>query len=316
MAEHDTNPPDRTRFLRDPAGSGDADSPRPAGDALLILIAHPENERLGSQTRLAVGSSVTVGRHRSCGIAYPEVPSLSRFHARVEFAGDRLTVTDLDSTNGSFVNDQRVVEEAVLGSGDRIQFGALHFKLVHEADVEAAYHEAIHQLVTQDGLTEIANRRRFDDELAREFARADRHARPLGLIVFDIDRFKKVNDSLGHLSGDHVLKKIAAVCGQSLRSEQVFARLGGDEFAVICPETGSDGVRTLADRLRASVADQRFDPDMVPDDLRVTCSFGCAELTAGMTAASELLDAADRALYAAKQAGRNRVAVADHVRRE
>lgn len=310
MTERQTKPPDRTRYLRQPVADAGSAEGREAGDALLILIAHPDNERLGSQTRLTVGSSLTIGRNPSCDIAFPEVPSLSRVHARIGLDNGRLTVADLDSTNGSFVNDRRVATETALHSGDRIQFGALHFKLVHEADVEAAYHETIHQLVTQDGLTEIANRRRFDDELARELARAQRHGRPLGLVVFDIDRFKEVNDRLGHLGGDHVLKRVAAVCACRLRREEVFARIGGDEFAVICPETARDGLRSLAEKLRVVVAEHRFDPQVVAGDLRITCSFGCAELTETMSAASELLHAADRALYEAKKAGRNQVAEA------
>ncbi len=310
MTRGDVDPPDRTRYLRGRARRSDRRGPPGSGDALLILIAHPDDSRLGSQTRLTAGVEVTVGRDPSCEISCPEVPSLSRVHARIVFDDGAITVEDLGSTNGTFVNDRRIPDRSRLSGGDRIQFGTLYFKLVHEADVEAAYHEAIHQMVMQDGLTAIANRRRFDDELEREFARADRHRRPLGLVVFDIDRFKHVNDDFGHLSGDHVLKRVAVLCRQRLRPEQVFARIGGDEFAIICPETGCDGARILADRLRMTVAGHRFDPDMVPDDLRITCSFGCAEMAADMTVACDLLEAADRALYRAKEAGRNQVATA------
>jgi len=305
--DHDATD-DRTRALLSPDnGSGSDEASAPAGQAMLILIAHPEHRRLGARTPIEPGAEVEVGRDPDCALAFPEVLSLSRVHARVGFSGDAVVVEDLGSTNGSFVNDRRVTRPLELASGDRIQFGALHFKFFREADVEAAYHLAIHQLVMQDGLTEIANRRRFDDELAREFARADRHRRPLALVVFDIDRFKEVNDSLGHLSGDSVLKGIATVCRRRLRPEQVFARIGGDEFAIISPETGLDGALILAEKLRAAVAGHRFSSPMLPDDLRVTCSFGCAEMTRAMPAAADLLEAADRALYDAKEAGRDRV---------
>ncbi|MGD8441584.1 MAG: GGDEF domain-containing protein [Holophagae bacterium] len=305
---HETD--DRTRTLRgasmvDLGGPGEAF----VGQAMLILIAHPEHERLGSRVPLEPGAELEIGRDRDCELAFPEVPSLSRVHARISFDGDHVEVEDLGSTNGTLVNDRRLTGPVRLDSGDRIQFGALHFKFLREADVEAAYHMAIHQMVMQDGLTEIANRRRFDEELAREFARADRHRRPLALVVFDIDRFKQVNDTLGHLSGDFVLKRVAALCSRRLRPEQVFARIGGDEFAILSPETGLDGVRLLAERLCDSVAGHRFDPDMVPRDLRVTCSFGCAEMTPAMTESADLLAAADRALYRAKEGGRNRVEI-------
>jgi diguanylate cyclase (GGDEF)-like protein len=203
-----------------------------------------------------------------------------------------------------------VVGRFFLDSGDRIQFGALHFKFFREKDVEAAYHETIHQLVMQDGLTEIGNRRLFTEELAREFSRAQRHDRPLSIIVFDIDLFKEVNDTLGHLCGDFALKRLTRVCREELRSEQVFARMGGDEFAVLCPETRLEGVVVLAERLRAAVAEHRFETDMVDGSFRITCSFGCAQLTPSMESENELVDAADKALYAAKDQGRNRVGVA------
>jgi len=308
MTAIDNDPVDRTWALRGPTTEGEpGPGSESGGHAILILIAHPDGEGLGSRTRLALGSTVTIGRDPTCEIAFPEVLSLSRVHSRVQFREDGVVVEDLESTNGSFVNDRRVTGTVHLASGDRIQFGALHFKFFREEDVEAAYHEAIHQLVMQDGLTEIANRRKFDDELSREFARAKRHERPLAVVVFDIDRFKQINDTLGHLCGDFVLKRLTRICRKRLRPEQVFARLGGDEFAILSPETQIEGVEILAERLRTSITQYRFETDMVSDSFHVTCSFGCAEMTASMESENQLLDAADRALYAAKDGGRNRV---------
>jgi len=253
---------------------------------------------------------VTIGRDPDCEIAFPEVPSLSRFHARVSFFSDGVVVEDLESTNGTFVSDRRVIKATGLSSGDRIQFGALHFKFYREEDVEAVYHEAIHLLVMQDGLTEIANRRKFREELSREFARAERHERPLAIVVFDIDHFKQINDTFGHLCGDFVLKRMTRICLKRLRPEQVFARMGGDEFAILSPETTMEGVEILAERLRASVSDYLFSTDMVADSFQITCSFGCAEMNSAMTGEMDLYEAADEALYAAKNAGRNRVGLA------
>jgi len=308
MTKPELEPVDRTWALRGPAAEGGAGSDSESGGhAILILIAHPDNECLGSRTRLEVGSTLTIGRDATCEIAFPEVPSLSRAHARVWYSDDGVVVDDLGSTNGTFVNDRRVSGGIFLASGDRIQFGALHFKFFREQDVEAAYHEAIHLLVTQDGLTEIANRRKFNEELSREFARAERHERPLAVIVFDIDGFKQINDTMGHLCGDFVLKRLARICGRRLRPEQVFARMGGDEFAILSPETRLDGVRILAERLRVSIEEHRFETDMVPDSFQVTCSFGCAEMTGSMNSENQLIDAADKALYTAKREGRNRV---------
>ncbi len=311
MEKHETDPVDLTWALRGPTSHGEAISrTESGGHAILILISHPDNECLGSQTRLEMGSSVTIGRDPACEISFAEVPSLSRLHARVSFLERGVVVEDLESTNGTFVNDRRVGHPVDLSSGDRIQFGALHFKFYREEDVEAAYHEAIHQLVMQDGLTEIGNRRKFNEELSREFARAERHERPLAVVVFDIDRFKEINDTLGHLCGDFVLKRLTQICRRRLRPEQVFARMGGDEFAILSPETNLERAEILAERLRSSISDYCFETDMVSDSFQITCSFGCAEMNSSMVSECQLMDAADKALYSAKNAGRNRVGLA------
>lgn len=280
-------------------------SARPALEANVILIAHPDNARLGSRYRLVSGSTLEIGRSDSVEISLPEVRSISRSHARLRYQGRKVTVEDAGSTNGTFVNDQRVDGPTLLRSGDRFQVGSVHFKFLHEQDVEHAYHEAIYQMVMRDGLTEALNQRKFHEELAREFARAERHDRPLSLVLFDIDCFKDVNDTHGHLCGDMVLKQVAASVREHVRSEQVFARLGGDEFAVLCPETGIDGGLALAEKLRSRLGELSFSREGTV--FSVTCSFGIAERDAQMPTDQSLFEAADRALYVAKGGGRNRV---------
>jgi diguanylate cyclase (GGDEF)-like protein len=231
--------------------------------------------------------------------------SISRTHARLRYHGRTVTIEDAGSTNGTFVNDQRVQGTAVLRSGDRFQVGSVHFKFLHEQDVEHAYHEAIYQMVMRDGLTEAFNQRKFHEELAREFARAQRHDRPLCVVVFDIDSFKEVNDTHGHLCGDMVLKQVAAAVRELLRPEQVFARLGGDEFAILCPEMSYDGGSAMAEKLRQRLAELSFAREGAT--FGITCSLGTAERRPEMATEEQLFEAADRALYLAKGAGRNRV---------
>ncbi len=280
-----------------------------SSEASLILIAHPESKRLGKRFRLAPGAALEIGRTRTSDISFPEVLSLSRRHGRLRSDHDGVWIEDLGSTNGSFVNDRRVRGRVYLTSGDRVQLGGLHFKFLHGRDVEQAYYEAVYSLVTQDGLTEVYNRRTFDEELEREVARCQRHRRPLSLIMLDVDDFKLVNDQCGHLCGDFVLKGLVALIRGLLRREQVLARVGGDEFAILNPETDRSGSAVLAEKLRAKIDGHQFDSHVLPSTIRVACSFGVADLTDDMETAEDFFAAADHALYESKRCGGNTVTV-------
>jgi diguanylate cyclase (GGDEF)-like protein len=278
-------------------------------EANVILIAHPENRRLGTRFRLSPGSRVEIGRSHSVEISLPEVLSISRQHALMEYRGRRVTLCDLGSTNGTFVNGEQLLprQTMVLRSGDRFQVAGVHFKFLHERDPEHAYYETIYDLVTRDGLTEIYNKRKYEEEVEREFGRSRRHRRPLSLIMFDLDDFKQVNDNYGHLCGDFVLKRVVNLAQQVLRPEQVFARVGGDEFVILTPETESEGAERLARKVCDRVAS--LDYTYAEFVVRVSCSFGVAELDDGMRSPIDLYAAADQALMTSKRAGRNRVTV-------
>jgi len=276
-------------------------------EADIILIAHPDSQRLGSRFRLSPGTTLEIGRSAAVGISLPEVMSISRKHARLRYHGPVVTLEDLGSTNGTYVNGQPIHGRTVLRSGDRFQTAAVHFKFLHEQDVESAYHLAIYELVARDGLTEIFNKRKLQEELQREFARSMRHQRPLSLIIFDLDEFKTINDTYGHLCGDFILKQVASLAREMVRPEQVLARVGGDEFVIVAPETTAEGAETLASKLRERIVgfDHRYGDVRIP----VSCSFGVAELTRAMNAPQDLYQAADDALLLSKRNGRNRVAV-------
>ncbi|HVS01354.1 MAG TPA: GGDEF domain-containing protein [Thermoanaerobaculia bacterium] len=277
-------------------------------EANVILIAHPENRLLGSRFRLRPGSMIEIGRSPAAEISLTDVLSVSRNHARLEHHGSRVMIQDLGSTNGTYVNDKLVQQEQALASGDRFQVGAVHFKFLHERDVENAYHLAISDLVMRDGLTEIFNKRKYEEEVQREVARAVRYDRPLTLVLLDIDHFKAINDNYGHLCGDFVLKQVSDRVREVLRPEQTFARVGGEEFVVLCPETSSDQGAVLAEKLRQRIAAEPV--EYAGFEVFLTCSFGVAQLHSRMMAdAGGLYLAADRALYDSKQAGRNTVTV-------
>ena len=279
----------------------------PGPEANIILIAHPRNQMLGSRYRFRPGKTLILGRAKGADVSIPDADSLSRRHASLTYRIESVILEDLGSTNGTFVNDVRIEVPTLLRSGDRFQIGSVHFKFLQERDVENAYHEAIHDMVVRDGLTQISNKRKYDEEAVREIARARRYGRPLSLILFDIDSFKAINDTHGHLCGDFVLKEVVYLVSDFFRKEQTFARVGGDEFAVLTPEARTDGAKTLAERLRSRIANHEFSYAGKP--FRVTCSFGISEYNADMKGPQELYEAADRALYQVKHAGRNGVVV-------
>ncbi len=275
----------------------------------LVVIAHPERRSLGRRYDLTRGHTLRIGRSPECEIDLPDAPLLSREHALVRWDDSGIWVEDLNSTNGTFVNEARIEGRHILTSGDRVQCGGVHFKFLMEHDVEAAYFETLHRLALQDPLTGIANRRLFDEELQREFARALRHGRNLSLILFDIDNFKEINDRQGHACGDLVLQHIARTGREQMRREELFGRLGGDEFGILCPEADSGGAAVLAERLRSAISCAPVTVEGEEAPPRITCSFGVAQFDPAMETAEALFEAADQALYRSKNGGRNRISI-------
>jgi diguanylate cyclase (GGDEF)-like protein len=164
-----------------------------------------------------------------------------------------------------------------------------------------ASHEALWGLSRCDELTGVGNYRALHERLEAEIARHRRHAREFALIVLDLDHFKEVNETYGHLEGDRLLAEIGAALRDAIRAEDSVFRQGGDEFAVIVPETGAEEAGEVSCRLRASVSHRGFGSD---DDRLVTASTGFAMFPADGTTAQDLLGFADRDLFGAKRGER------------
>lgn len=160
-----------------------------------------------------------------------------------------------------------------------------------------------------DPLTGLANRRRLEEQAATEVERTRRFARPLSLLLIDVDHFKRVNDNHGHPIGDEVLRALAGLCGTQLRQTDLLARLGGEEFVALLPETRIDDATALAERLRARVAAEAVLNH--PVRLQITISIGVATYGGDIRSWDGMMAAADRAMYVAKDQGRNRVVRAD-----
>lgn len=232
--------------------------------------------------------------------------SVSRKHALIEPSSDGYYVSDQTSTNGTFVNDKQLDDARLLKDGDYLRVGNCLYRYLAGGNIEAEYHEEIYRLTILDGLTQIHNARYLNEFLEREVIRSQRHGRPLALLALDIDRFKSLNDSLGHLCGDFVLRELANVIRKAVRQEDLFARCGGEEFVLVLVETTLEGALLVAERTREAVASHRFLFESTPVSL--TISIGVASTTGDATVTpTTLRKAADEKLYEAKRTGRNRV---------
>lgn len=268
----------------------------------LVMIAGPE---IGRHTTLERPSTV-VGRGSECELAV-QMPGVSRRHCEFLSKDGGVFVRDLDSTNGTFVNRQRVGSALPerLHPGDLVQVGGVAFKLVNGTDLEREYHEAVHAMMFLDGPTGARNRRFLMDLLAREIPRCHRHRRPLSVLMLDVDRFKSINDACGHLVGDEVLCQLVERIARITRAESAVARFGGDEFVVVMPETARDGALAYAHRLLDAIGSEPFDAEGRP--VRATVSIGVAQCEPEHHTPEQLLEAVDQRLYDAKRDGRNRV---------
>jgi two-component system, cell cycle response regulator len=248
----------------------------------------------------------TIGREEGNHIVV-DLDNVSRRHAMIIRRQGRMFVKDLGSTNGTYLNDAEVTQETPLRSGDLIKVGGSIFKFLTGDNVELQYHETIYTLTIVDGLTGVNNKRYFLEYLEREMGRCHRYGRPLTLMMFDIDFFKKINDVHGHLAGDYVLRELAQTVKRMVRKEQCFARYGGEEFALVVPEDGLEKARIFAEKIRRTIEEKHF--SFENQDIPVTLSIGVADMTQEMTDPLQFIKVADANLYKAKKAGRNRVVV-------
>ena len=290
---------ERTRVTRI-AEVGPASKTVRPGDACVVVIYGPE---LGKRVRLGT-APFEIGRSSKSDL-FIDQESVSRQHARITFDGSSYWIQDLRSTNGTYINDAMVRDQR-LRDGDQVRIGRSILKFMTGENIEVHYHEEIYRLMTVDGLTQVFNRRYFNEALEREFNRSRRYARALSLIVFDIDHFKRINDTYGHLAGDGVLRQIAGAVKQRLRRDDIFARIGGEEFGVLLPEISLDGARTTADKIRKIIEALPLKHER--HVLSCTVSLGVATIADADATHEDLYKRADERLYDAKSSGRNRVA--------
>ncbi len=269
----------------------------------LIQISGRET---GHMHNLSGLKKITIGRDPACELVV-EDPHISRKHAEIHNENDReIIIKDLGSTNGIFVNGIKVAEH-VLHDGDKVLVGTrLYFKFCYQDAVDQNYQQNLFRAANIDGLTQLYNRKYFVDALSKEFSFSKRTLQPLSLLMVDIDFFKRVNDTYGHIAGDQVLKMVGQHIVKTLRHENIACRYGGEEFAIILRNIRGEGAVTAAERLRKSFESETM--ILGGQKVNITLSIGIATLEGNnYETIEDLIHAADQQLYEAKEKGRNQV---------
>ncbi|MFW6067144.1 MAG: GGDEF domain-containing protein [Myxococcota bacterium] len=233
-------------------------------------------------------------------------PGVSWHHARFDDRGDGWAIVDLGSTNGTKLNGARVTE-AVLQAGDKIAVGRTVLRFEMQDPTEQQYDAMVERLLNVDELTGLYVRRRFDAELERMLREAAAEGRALGLLVMDLDGTKAINDANGHLFGAYTIGEAGRVIGRVLGDRGIAARFGGDEFLAAVRDANVKATVDMGERILQAVAAHHFEHEGVV--LRPGISVGVAAFPESARDPRSLFQRADEALYRAKRAGKNRVAV-------
>lgn len=251
------------------------------------------------------GSEVTAGRSPDNTIPL-EFNGISRKHFKLTAQGDTFIVEDAGSKNGTYLNNRKVEIPTPLQKGDMIKLGSVALKYLPKGDPERLTYDKLNLEANTDRFTGCYNKTFFNNRLDLEVKKSKVTGDPLSLIIFDLDKFKPLNDNYGHDAGDFVLKELAVLIRQNgIRENDVFARYGGEEFVILLPKTNLKQAFEIAERLRILV--QNHDFVYEGKTLPVTASVGVADYRQGVAVGSDLFKRADSAVYKAKEGGRNQV---------
>ncbi len=254
-------------------------------------------------------TDLIIGRAMSSSI-FIDDRSVSKSHAKIALAGGEVMIIDLESTNRTVINDDSIppLVPVKLTNNDQIKTGNVLFKYLERGSIEAHAIEQLQHKSEKDPLTGVYNKGALAIKGAEAFKRARLLKVPLSISVFDIDHFKRVNDTYLHVAGDFVLKEIASVVQTKLiRLDDVLARYGGEEFVVILFGSNIQQALEIGERLRATIETHDFIYEGTR--LPITISVGVATKEPQMVSWEELFARADSALYVSKNAGRNRVSM-------
>lgn len=287
------------------AGQGD-----PVHGPEVRLDAYPE-----ISTALASGRSLLIedGRGHPLFAKLGDVPGSGREGSRAEIRSSAAIPFTIDRWRSGALLLRTLREERAL-TGEDVAFvdavvraAVAVIRRAQALETTRAENRRLEALATTDPLTRVLNRRALLDRLTAECDRARRYDSSLALLLFDIDHFKQINDTAGHLAGDSVLRQLGALLSDAMRKVDLLARYGGEEFVAMLPETSMEGAAVFAERLRERIAAMVFDIGG-QRSVRLTVSIGLATFpSSGVASTDDLFARADEALYRAKSGGRNQV---------
>lgn len=268
---------------------------------VLVYAGALDSAEVGRRFDL-LGEELIIGRSSDADIQVDR-DSVSRRHARLAQKDGGWSVSDLQSTNGSYINDMPIREHR-LQDGELLKIGNAIFKFLDGHNVEAAFQDELYRVAITDGLTQAYNRRYFVESLERDVARASHYARPLGLLLVDIDNCKVINDNHGHLTGDHIIKELGRRIQGRMDRAEALCRYEGTQFILMLPECTPEQATARAEQLRHLVQAETF--NFEGERIAVTVSIGVACLDQEPDAPAFLRTAHEN-MQRAKRQGKNRV---------
>lgn len=271
--------------------------------AYILFLTGP----LVGKIHLLEEGTTSLGRSNDVDIVINDV-RISRHHITLHNHGDKVAIEDLGSTNGTYVNGHRVQGMTPLNDNDKIQLSSnTIFKFAWQDKTENIFHKELYKMAVLDPTTALYNKRYFMERFAEELSLARRSKAPLSMLIMDLDFFKKVNDTYGHLAGDLVLQQMGQLLKKMTRHEDVVARYGGEEFIVMLRGSDEGSSYHTAERIRREV--ELFAFEFEGRRIPVTVSIGLCALdpNAEEVTTESMIKTADERLYHSKQNGRNRV---------
>lgn len=279
--------------------------PADSAPPVIVILMGPSGYQ-GKQW--AITDGFVVGRAVESHV-FIDDKSLSRSHARLDMKNSEVTIVDLGSTNKTVVNGLILAPMApcILKNNDQIKTGNVIFKFLERGNIEAITAQALFEKANRDALTGIYSKGALLERGPEAIKRSEVLNEPLSVMVFDIDHFKKINDSNGHPCGDYVLRELCKAVNKLVRSNDFFARYGGEEFVLILSGTPNKIAGEIAERVRLTIQTHEF--EFENKKIPVTVSIGITSKQATESDWAVIFDRADKALFVSKQNGRNRVTI-------